>query len=215
MYYQFKSSREGSALAGWMFESIANKQLASGISGLDLFAMAKSRTNDSPILSISRMLTRLQPQTSLPTAKTERTGDDDSETVYIDLWVFQHAIILHSHKGSDPGYPLIRKIIRGLENPFRDGANRAKRKKSSIRTFVHYVLVVPKDDENVFWEWIMPASYSTETKFQDHRGRFLLPSTTLDATVIGSHRDQALSCHVFAYIVFISQCVDHPPEIYE
>jgi len=209
MYRQFKSSQEASAMADWLFESIANKRLASdNLSGCVLFPMANSGTDNSPILSIDFSNTNSAPaiNVSLPTAKMDitafsgkvkdplvltdrfyrpeasknplfdafcatRTDDDDgSESVYIDLWIFQHTTS-HSHQGSDLGYPFIRKIIRGLENSFQAGANEVKRK-LSVCTLVHYVLVVPEDDENGFWEWIMPAGYNTETSFQDHRGDF-------------------------------------------
>ncbi|KAK7453965.1 hypothetical protein VKT23_011477 [Stygiomarasmius scandens] len=208
VYRRFKSSKEASAMAGWLFESIANKQLASGnLSDCVLFPMANSGTDDSPILSIDFSNDNLVSTTnlSLPIAKMNitafsgrvknplvlmnrfyrpeassnplfdaffavKTVDDESETVYIDLWVFQHTIS-RSRRCSDLGYPLIRKIIRGLENPFQAGVNESKRK-LSVCTSVHYVLVVPEDDDNDVWEWIMPAGYSTETHFQDHRGDF-------------------------------------------
>ncbi|KAK7442760.1 hypothetical protein VKT23_016007 [Stygiomarasmius scandens] len=205
MYRHFKNSQEASAIASRLFESIANKRLASdNLSSCVLFPMANSGTDNSPILSINFSNANSAPATnvSLPIAKMDitdfsgkvrdplvlmdrfyrpeassnplfdafcavRTDDDDSESVYIDLWIFQHTTS-HSHQGSDLGYPFIRKIIRGLENSFQTGANELKRK-LSVCTSVHYVLVVPEDDENGFWEWIMPAGYDTETSFQDHR----------------------------------------------
>ncbi|THU82524.1 hypothetical protein K435DRAFT_872233 [Dendrothele bispora CBS 962.96] len=223
MYRRFKSFQEGSALAGWFFESIANKRLASGnTSGLVLVPMVKGGTDDSPIYSIN--FSGANPTAvgliSLLTVKSDitvfdgksknplvltnrfyklqasnnplfdafyalRTDKGGSNAVFFELWIFQHTIA-RSHGGSDLGYPLIRKIIRGLESTVK---NEAQSETSlSFSTKVHYVLVVPKDSKNDFWEWTMPAGYNTGTRFQDHRGDFhclRLPLTVCLASISG------------------------------
>ncbi|KAK7462894.1 hypothetical protein VKT23_007472 [Stygiomarasmius scandens] len=199
MYQKLKNSQEGSALAGWLFESIANKRLASGnTSGLVLVPMVKGGTGDSPILSVDFSDANL---TIVPFSavkmeiiafsgksknpmvltnrlyKPEATNNplfnafyahrtDNGSSVSFDLWVFQHTIARY-HRGSDLGYPLIRKIIRGLENTVMNEVQNP-----SLSTKVHYVLVVPNGNEDDFWEWTMPEGYNAGTTFQDHRGDF-------------------------------------------